>query len=180
MGSESWRQPAKRLDREFRAYGGTCMNRTPAGHAYYRFPDGAVHLIPPAVTAAKGRLILAAIRERYGRPDRRENGDPFRRSVERDGAPEIDVDRVTMSKHAGERFALMAKQAQLNPVEVSDALLFPERVLWSSANESWMWVRGRVVVAAVATDDGRTLIKTLLWATEELWEQNPRTDEGPA
>lgn len=173
MGSEFFRQPAKRLDREFRSMGGARHHRTAVG-VYYQFPDGGMHLVPTAVTAAKARSLLDTVTARYGVTRARESGNPLRSAVEREGAPTINADDLVMSRHASTRFELMSAQARLDRIEVADALRFPEKVLWSPLNESWLWVRGRVIVAAVLTDDQKTLITTLLWGTEELWKQNPR------
>ena len=173
MGSEYWRRPTKRLEREFRGLGGAPQKRGSHGITY-AFPDGAVHVIPPGVTPGKAREILQKVQARYGTKPDRTNADPLRSAVDRDGAPIIDVDRLSMSKHATARFELMTRQARLAAGEVADALRFPERVVWSPIHESWMWVRGRIIVAAIVDETEQTLIRTILWATEDLWEQNPR------
>lgn len=173
MGSEFYRQPTKRLEREFRALGGSRISRSGIG-IRYSFPDGGVHLIPTGVGAAKARAILAGVQARYGKKDVRSRTDPLRSAVERAGAPRIDPRHLAMSKHATDRFELMAAQARLQRAEVADALQFPEQVLWSPLHESWLWVRGRIIIAVVVDDNGTTIIRTILWATEDLWEQNPR------
>lgn len=173
MTNEFFRHPTKRLEREFRALGGRVHERRPSGVSY-QFPDGGRFLIPAGLTQARAHLILRPVMERYGATRADESPDPLRSAVERPGAPEIAADRVVMSKHARGRFELMASQARVQRVEITDALRFPERVLWNPLNSSWLWVRGRIIVAASVNDEGTTVIRTILWATHDLWEQNPR------
>lgn len=173
MGSDFFRQPTKRLEREFRALGGQRLGRAGIGTTY-QFHDGGVFLIPEGVTPGKARSILAGVQARYGAKDVRSRTDPLRSAMKRDGAPPIDVAHLAMSKHATDRFELMASQARLQREEIAHALQFPEQVLWSPLHESWMWVRGRIIVAVACDENGMTIIRTILWATEDLWEQNPR------
>lgn len=173
MGSDFYRQPTKTLEREFKALGGRRMEKVGAG-VRYRFPDGGVYLIPVGVGPGKARAILVGVQARYGTKDIRSSTDPLRSAVERANPPTIAPEALTMSRHATERFTLMASQVRLARAEVTDALLWPERVMWSPLHESWMWVRGRIIVAAAINEDGSTVIRTILWATEDLWEQNPR------
>lgn len=173
MGSDFYRQPTKTLEREFKALGGRPINRGGVG-VHYSFPDGGVYLIPAGVGPGKARAILAGVQARYGTKDRRSVSDPLRSAVKRANPPTIDPQTVTMSRHATERLELMSSQTRLARSEVDDALVWPEQVMWSPLHESWMWVRGRVIVAAAINEDGSTVIRTILWATEDLWEQNPR------
>jgi hypothetical protein len=177
MGSDFFRQPSKRLEREFRALGGERLERSGVGIRYV-FPDGGVHLIPEGVSPGKARAILASVQDRYQSQTITSRTDPLRSAVKREGAPQIDPESLTMSRHATGRMELMTTQARLHPSEITDALLYPEQVLWSPIHESWMWVRGRIIVAVAPNDFGVTIIRTIMWATEDLWEQNPRPKEG--
>ncbi|WP_295105105.1 hypothetical protein [uncultured Microbacterium sp.] len=177
MGADFYRQPTKTLEREFKALGGRKLEQTAHG-ARYRFPDGGTHVVPNRVSPGKAQAILEGVQKRYGVKDRRSSTDPLRSAVTRDDPPTIDPDSLSMSRHANERFTLMSSQVRLARAEVTDALLWPERVMWSPLHESWMWVRGRLIVAAAINDDGSTVIRTILWATEDLWEQNPRPPKG--
>ncbi|MFF7293159.1 hypothetical protein ACFY9N_11575 [Microbacterium sp. NPDC008134] len=177
MGSEFFRQPTKRLDREFRALGGRRLDRSPGGTRYI-FPDGGVQYVPADVMPGRARAILVSVQERYATRDIRPKDDPLRSAMKRDGAPDINADTIAMSRHANDRFELMATQARLDRREIGDALRFPEQVLWSPTHESWMWVRGRVIVAVAETDQGINVIRTIMWATSDLWEQNPRPERS--
>ena len=179
MGSDFYRQPTKTLEREFRALGAKRHSKAGVGVRYI-FPDGGIYLIPSGLGPGKARAILAGVQARYGTTDRRSRTDPLRSAVERPNPPTIVPEALTMSRHANERFELMSTQMRLVRAEVTDALLWPERVMWSPLHESWMWVRGRIIVAAAINDDGSTVIRTILWATEDLWEQNPRPPKDDA
>jgi len=173
MSSDFDRQPTKTLEREFKALGGRRLDSSRHG-VRYRFPDGGVFVIPTGVRPGNAKLIHDTVQRRYGKTDRRSITDPLRSAVVRENPPTISPEALTMSRHANERFALMSSQVRLARAEVTDALLWPERIMWSPLHESWMWVRGRLIVAAAVNDDGSTVIRTILWATEDLWEQNPR------
>ncbi|WP_147251197.1 hypothetical protein [Microbacterium sp. H6] len=163
----------------FKSLGGRVLER--AGHSVsYAFPDGGVFAIPAGVHAGNAKLIYDTVQARYGTKDTRSRTDPLRSAVKRAGAPAIAVGHLAMSKHANDRFELMAAQARLHQTEVRDALQFPEQVLWSPLHESWLWVRGRIIVAVVLDENGMTIIRTILWATEDLWEQNPRPPKEDA
>ncbi len=155
--------------------GATRESRT-SDHVAYRFPDGARRLVPTNIAPGRARQMLAETQERYGTGRYRANTDPLRSAIEKPGAPVVDTARLALSRHARERFELMADQANLRALELRDAVQYPERVLWSPMHCSWLWVRGRIIVAVVIGDDGAFVIRTLLWATEELWEQNPRPE----
>lgn len=177
MGSEFWKQPAKRIDREFRAMGAVRVERTSQNVAY-RFPDGARRLVPTNISPGTAREILSAAQHKYGTGRTRDHIDPLRSAVQRPDSPTITPDRLRLSKHAGERFELMSGQEGLEPSELRDAVTYPEQVLWSPVHDSWMWVRGRVIVAICIGDDATCIIRTILWATEDLWERNPRPVES--
>lgn len=172
MGSEFFKHPAKRLDREFRAMGATRVERTSA-NVSYRFPDGARRLVPTNITAGKARLILRSMQDRYGVT----NIDPLGFTERRPGAPVIDLERLSTSEHARERFDLMRRQAGLTFQEILIALRAPTRVLWATNHHAWLYVGDRIAVAATADTTGHACIRTVLWTSQELWDQNPRPEK---
>lgn len=172
MGSEFFRQPAKRLDREFRSMGASRVEST-SRNVVYRFPDGARVLVPTNIAPGNARAMLNDMQRRYGAPDR----DPLGHTERRHGAPDIDLNRLTASKHAMERFDLMRNQAGLTYQEMVMALRVPQRVLWSLVHERWLWVGDRIAVAAEVSDRGEAVICTVLWTSRELWAQNPRPEQ---
>ena len=86
----------------------------------------------------------------------------------------IDPGRLEVTDHAAERIRLMqGQEGRMRREDISAALMRPEQVRWSDEHGSWVWVGERVAVAATVTD-GATTIRTVMWATEELWAENPR------
>lgn len=173
MGSEYFKHPAKRLDREFRSMGAVRVERTSANVAY-RFPDGARRLVPTNITAGKARLILQAMQDRYGFT----NIDPLGFTERRPGAPTIDLERLSTSEHARERFDLMRCQAGLTFQEILVALRAPARVLWATNHAAWLYVGDRIAVSADVDTEGYACIRTVLWTSQELWDQNPRPEKA--
>lgn len=172
MGSEYFKHPAKRLDREFRAMGAVRVQRTSATVAY-RFPDGARREVPTNITAGKARLMLQSMQDRYGAT----NIDPLGFTERRPGAPVIDLERLSTSEHARERFDLMRRQAGLTFQEVLIALRAPARVLWATNHAAWLFVGDRIAVATHVDVEGHACIRTVLWTSQELWDQNPRPEK---
>lgn len=169
MGSAFWAQPAKRLDRELRDLGARRVEKTPDWVAY-RMPDDARVTVPKNIGPGAARAMFARLQRAYDGC----SADPLRGATRRPGAPTIDLSRLVASKHAQIRFDLMRNQASLSYTEVLDALRIPERVLWSEPHDTWLWVRGRIAVAAGVDSTGAATIVTLLWTTQELWDANPR------
>jgi hypothetical protein len=177
MGSKFFRHPAKMLDREFRAMGATRADRDSRA-VTYRFPDGAYQSVPTNIGPANARGMLNELQYRYGPSQRRHEGDPLAGTMIRDDIPTVDTALIIMTKHATERFEQMSDQARLSTDEIRHCLQFPETVRYSPSHSSWMWVRGRIAVATThAPDTGETIIRTVLWATEELWVNNPRPEK---
>lgn len=173
MGSEFWKQPAKRLDREFRGMGAVRSGRN--AHAVrYRFPDGAQREVPSGIRPASARTLLGDMQRKYGTGRIR---DPLGGAVKRAGAPVIDLDKLVASGHAQIRFGQMEKQAGVVMSEVLHALRIPNRVLWSEPHGSWLWVGERIAVAASVGDTGVATVRTILWTQQELWDANPRPEK---
>ncbi|GAA5198741.1 hypothetical protein [Microbacterium jejuense] len=144
----------------------------PAGWIWV-FPDGARKHVHHNLNAASARHLTGWVKNRYG-----SNYRPvFDGDRVKGPKPIIDLTRLTASQHAQDRLALMRRQDNLTFEEVLLALRAPEKVLWSDTHHSWIWVRDRVGVAAHVDRAGNAVIATLLWATRELWDANPRPME---
>lgn len=164
--------PAKMLDKELRRLGGR-RRRTSRG-VEYTFPDGAVRLIRPGITPQSVSTIIRDAQHRYGRPDRALRGEQVRGSA----VPTVDMTKLSATEHARERLALMKRQGGVGMGEITTALVCPTRVLWNDVHGTWQWVGDRVAVVAHITDDGVTVIRTILWSTTELWAQHPRPEKA--
>ncbi len=173
MGSEFWKQPAKRLDREFRSMGAARIQRTSA-YVAYRFPDGARREVRTNIGPANARALLADIQAIYGGRAR----DPLGMTEKRHGAPDIDLTRLVASNHAQIRLTQMSHQAGLQMTEVLHALRIPNRVLWSEIHDSWLWVGERIAVAVSVDILGHATVRTILWTQQELWDANPRPEKA--
>lgn len=173
MGSEFWKQPAKRLDREFRAMGATRVDRS--SHAVsYRFSDGARREVPSNIGPANARSFLSDMQRIYGGHVR----DPLGMTERRPGIPDIDLTRLVASNHAQVRLTQMSHQAGLQMAEVLLALRIPHRVLWSSMHDSWLWVGERIAVAVSVDQTGFATVRTILWTQQEMWDANPRPEKA--
>jgi len=165
------KDPRKEARRFFREYGGKVL--TYHRHVTdWQFPDGFIVRLGDddhhGVVARK----IAEVRNRYGRHD----------SVELTGlqkvgnAPRLDLKRLHASDHAKERLRLMQSQRRVSFTEVLHTLRLPERVMWSERHESWVWIRHPLAVAVCSVPDGH-LIKTILWADNDLFALHPRPKE---
>jgi hypothetical protein len=173
MGSAFWAQPAKRIDREFRDMGARRVERT-SREVAYMFPDDVRVIVPTNINPGKARELLGNYQRRYGRkPD-----NPLVDAVPKSGAPVIDLTRMIATKHAMERFDLMRAQAGITYRDLLEALRIPERVLWNERHDTWLWVRDRIAVVAGVGPNGTATVTTILWAQQELWDQNPRPEKA--
>lgn len=89
----------------------------------------------------------------------------------------MNLHNLVASTHAQERLKLMQAQAGVTYEEVKLALLTPERVRYSERHGSWVWVRDRLAIPCHDAD-GRFVISTILWATKELFDENPRPEKA--
>lgn len=80
-----------------------------------------------------------------------------------------------VSKHCRERFELMRGQG-LRSSELVAAILTPEIVRMSSGR-TLLYCAGRIAVAVGKRVNGKYPLVTVLWATDELWELNPRPEK---
>ncbi len=166
------KNPAKLVDKTIRALGGRRVDST--RHAVsYRLPDGAHFSVPSNIGPGRARIIVGEITTKYGTAQTRPAA-PRGRKVKREDAPVVDVRSVRFTRHAKERYVLMAGQGDLTVKEVLEALTTPVHVRWSDHHESWMWAGSRVTIAAIAQDDGSFVATTLLWTTASDWADNPR------
>lgn len=139
-------------------------------HTTWQMPDGARIVVRDTDHHGTVAKRLEELRSRYGPVEQTNSIDRF---GTRANKPDLDLNRVVASTHAKERLALMQSQAKVTFQEVLHAIRIPERVLWSDRHGSWMWVRDRLAVAVVETGDS-FVITTILWTSNDLFEQYPR------
>lgn len=159
--------PTKLARKELRSMGARFDGRHRESE-HYLFPDGNRYTLRAGNSFAKITADLHRLRERYGWP-----ADTYTHGVQKTGAPVMDIARLKVTKHAQDRWAQMCGQARLEMSELTLTLRAPTCVRWSPTHESWVWVRDRLAVSVIEKD-GRLLVKTVLWATAELWEAHPR------
>lgn len=160
----------KELEKLCKLHDGTRVRDGAAKHdrRSYLFPDGFSIVFNTSDGNRRLQEWMGVLRARYGQED----GESLR-LVHRPGRPEIDFGRLRASRHAGERLALMRRQAGVEFAEVLHALRLPERVGWSVVHESWVFVRDRLAVAVAEAAEG-FVVTTLLWSSRALWAENPR------
>lgn len=166
-----FKDPRKLIRHDFQSKGAEVTKVSKHGREWL-FPDGYRIWIPEDISWSQaGRLVV----ETRVHGQRRQELFTNRRS----GKPRLDLNRVTASTHAQERLAQMRAQSPISWTELLHTLRIPLRVAWSDLHESWIWVGERVALPVYVREDGSAVIKTVLWATEELWRANPRKDERP-
>jgi hypothetical protein len=150
--------------------GATVVDRDQFG-CRWELPDGYRIHFPDTTKMGVAKLYLREVRDRLGRTSR-----PWEPGLKTSGHPTLDLEKVVASEHAKERLHLMQRQHPIDLRDVLYALKLPERVLWSPKHESWVWVRGDIAVPISFTPSGSQVIRTVLWASEELWQSNPRPE----
>lgn len=162
----------KRTTTALKSYGAVPSVREARGTVYL-FPDGYRLYVYHQIDQKGSRALLSDVGARYGR----RHPQAWKAGVRVSGAPNIDLERVVASDHAKERLRLMQSQRRVDLRDVLYALKLPERVLWAPRHNSWAWVRGDIAVPITFAADGSQVIRTVLWASEELWESNPRPEK---
>ncbi|MDM4761924.1 hypothetical protein QT381_02755 [Galbitalea sp. SE-J8] len=94
--------------------------------------------------------------------------------------PVLDLTRLTASTHAQIRLRQMRVQSDIPGEEIIGTLRRPTRVGYSTRHESWLWVGRRIALAMAVDESGASVIKTVLWASEELWAAHPRPEKRTA
>lgn len=169
------KNPAKTLDKEFRAMGAS--RQTVKNGVEYQFTDGCRRFVPHSIRNSAAVQILNDARNRYGNPNTHRSALGPAEKVKTYNRPNIDLENLVASDHAKERLTLMRRQVRdLTFAEILQAIRDPQRVMWSHPHRSWIWVGERIAVAVTITPEGVSVIRTLLWATEQLWEDNPRPE----
>lgn len=79
-----------------------------------------------------------------------------------------------VTKHCKDRIAHMRGQG-LTTAEISAAILTPETV--RAHDGKLLYCAGRLAVVVGKRANGKYPLITALWATEELWELNPRPEK---
>lgn len=167
------KDPRKEARRAFRQYGGTVRMQTKQGTEYI-FPDDSTMFLHKDENHQKVAEKILMVVSRFGRIR-----DPeLAGLVKRTGRPTITFDRLVASAHSKERMRLMGEQADVDFPELCHTLRTPERVLWSPASNAWVFIGGRLAVAVCTITDDRFLIKTVMWSSNDLFDQYPRPLAG--
>lgn len=117
------------------------------------------------------RAVVARVRRGY----RYETGECLTIYPEAVGAPRLDAGNYHASDHLRSRVALMRGQGLLT-AELTGALLAPESVRYSERTDRWIYCAGRIGVVVEKPEHGVFPLVTVLWATDELWAENPRPE----
>lgn len=166
----------------YRDYGAVSIERS-KNIARYRFPDGAIHVIPHQVDEGWAKRQLALLRDRYGN-----TGPAHRSRYERRGnAPRVDLERLHATDHAKQRLREMQEQAAAGRRELRVScdmrdVLYAIKLgtpYWSPTHETWLWEYGDVAVAVAEVDNG-FVITTVMWARPELFAVMPRPEKRGA
>lgn len=171
------KNPDKFLARHFKLHGGEIERKENRG-ALWRFPDGRLYFIPRQLSVKTAQAWVSCIKTDYPYVQRGRAPHELPRRSGR--APVLDLDNrhLSASTHAKERFALMGQQGGLTWEEIDLALRAPIRVTYAERHESWVWVGERVAVALYEKPGGY-VISTLLWSSNQLFEQYPRPEGRP-
>ena len=113
--------------------------------------------------------------DRERRAFRGETGETLAVHPECETYPKMQDAEHFATAHFSSRLKLMRRQG-LDPSEVTGALLEPEIVRRHKSNGRWIYCAGRVGVVVAPPEHGVYSLVTLLWATDELWAQNPRPE----
>lgn len=155
------KDPVKLARKELPKLGATII-RDANGMIEFQLPTGGRYFVSSGSKLPKLRALIESLTERY---------NPLSGYVVVDEFPNVSA--TTATPHFRHRFELMEDQEQLTGVEVADALARPVRV-WRSGDR-FAYERGRVVVVG-QTSKGVLVLITVLWATQDLWERNPRPE----
>lgn len=162
------KNPKKYLRQSFAEMGAEVHSRDKFG-ARWRFPDNYVVYISDTLHPNRVMSLIGEMNQRYG-----VKKYPSKMGVRQQGAPRLDMERLTASEHSKGRLRLMNEQAGLDIREVLFVLKCPQKVLWQARHQSWCWVGERVALPMSFDDTGHATIRTIIWTTDELWEENPR------
>lgn len=163
------KNPRKSARRVFRQYGAK-VRLSNSGGTDYLFPDGSTMFIHNDETHQRVAEKIGIVQRRFGSLATNELAGLVRRS----GRPTIDFTRLVASGHSKDRLRLMGEQAGVDFPELRNTLAVPERVMWSPASNAWVFIGGRLAVAVCTISDDRFLIKTVMWSSNDLFDQYPR------
>lgn len=166
-------RPFKDTREKLEAIGCEFVRRDPGGILMSR-PDGRFVFLHTNVSQKNADNLLCDVRVQLGLP-RREVRPTNVRHADR---PVLDLTRLRASGHAQTRLRQMRAQSPITADEIIAVLRKPSRVAYSVRHESWLWVGPRITVAMFVSDDGDSVIKTVLWSSEELWTAHPRPEKA--
>lgn len=165
----------KDIEKFFRQVGGR-RGRRERGGTEWLFPDGAAKFVRDSEPGTSASRMMQWAVERYGHPTA--TFIPGER-VKRSEVPTLELERVVASEHAKERMALMQRQdGRASFRDLMETLACPVRVQWSEVHGSYVWVGARLAVPVRVRFDGSAVILSVLWATGELWSENPRPERA--
>ena len=122
------------------------------------------------------RATVLSVIENQRRTHRYETGHLVASYPIAHSAPLLELGGYRVSTHFRERTVLMLGQG-ITHRDVVKALLTPEVVRHNPDSGRWYYCAGPVVGVVARADDGMYELVTLLWETEELFEQYPRPEE---
>lgn len=134
----------------------------------FRMPDGSTWYCDGSTSLARVREVVSRWKARARRS---EYLGQYLPAVD---PPKLGGYRLCRTQHFTDRCDLMMDQG-LKVAEVHAALLMPDQVL-AGAGGRYLYCSGRIAVV-VEVGEVATAV-TCLWATHELWEQNPRADRA--
>ncbi|MBK0419988.1 hypothetical protein JD276_13200 [Leucobacter sp. CSA1] len=90
-------------------------------------------------------------------------------------APRMEIGNYYAPPHFKDSTRLMLGQGLTRP-EITTAILSPETVRINPATGRWIYCAGRIGVVIEPPEHGIYTLITILWSTDEEWEQNPRPE----
>lgn len=165
------RTQRKDVEKLFRKLGATRAYRTDHS-TVWEFPDGARHEVRAGISGTHASKLMRDVQDRYGKVQTSVASWP---RVE--DAPTVDLTRLVASTHAKERLELMSRQSdEATFAELTRCITHPRRVVQTPGRGNLVWVGESLAVPLDCTDDGAIVIPTVLWATADRYEDNPRPE----
>lgn len=134
----------------------------------FRMPDGSTWYCSRSTSLARVREVVSFWKARARR------SDYLGQYLPATDPPKLGGYRLCRTQHFTDRCDLMIDQG-MTVAEVHAALMVPDQVL-AGVGDRFLYCSGRIAVV-IEVDEVATAV-TCLWATNELWEQNPRADRA--
>lgn len=160
----------KSVEKLFRKLGATRAYKTDHS-TVWEFPDGARHEVPTGVKGSYASRLMRDAQDRYGKVQTSVASWPRVHD-----APKVDLGKLVASAHAQERLKLMVGQSdEASFAELTRCITHPRCVVASPGDGNLVWVGDALAVPLSFTDD-TIVITTVLWATTDRYEDNPRPE----